>query len=80
MQERDKAYAKPAHEDVGNEHGAIVKTRLRFKVLLALRTGLSHLKGLPKRKSPLFKQILILALRTFYQKYTMRFRSFFQHR
>lgn len=60
MEEHDEEKAEPRCKDIGDEHGAVVETRLRPVVLSAMVALLVHFEGLFERKTAGFKQVALV--------------------
>lgn len=61
MQEQDEQDAEPAGEDIGNEHRAVVETRLRHEVQLAMGAFPLHVKRLAEAEGPRLEEVLLMA-------------------
>ena len=79
MSKSYKCKAKESRKNIGNEHGTIVKTWFRHKVLVAFGATFIHVKGVFILKRPSRKQVSFMAPRTFYMKDRIKFSSFFKH-
>ena len=71
-----KKQTKPRRPNVGNEHSAVVITRLGKVVELALRAGMEHVEWFYKRPTPGFKHLALVALRTLQRENTVCFGAF----
>ena len=74
---KHKNEAKKGGDDVGNEHGAIVKSRAEEVFLPTGRALLGHVEGFLKRESARFKQVALVAFGAFQVENAVRFRAFF---
>ena len=65
MKDGNEANAEPAHEDVGNEHGAIVEAGFGHVIHVAMIAAIFHIEGAIERKGACVEQVGRMALWAF---------------
>jgi len=76
MKNSNKGDAEPAHKNVGNKHGAIIKSRLRHEILTTMVATGFHVERALKGERAGVEQVGRVASRTFKLKYAVCFAAF----